>query len=61
MCGLECAAVLVLCFTYRYVACTGTNFCLRVHPLAECGWFPDYSITEDYTLVRLAVKPVIRF
>lgn len=35
---------------YRYVACTGTNFCLRVHPLAECGWFPDYSITEDYTL-----------
>lgn len=53
--------MLVLCFTYRYVACTGTNFCLRVHPLAECGWFPDYSITEDYTLVRLAVKPVIRF
>lgn len=34
----------------RYVACTGTNFCLRVHPLADCGWFPDYSITEDYTL-----------
>jgi cellulose synthase/poly-beta-1,6-N-acetylglucosamine synthase-like glycosyltransferase len=33
-----------------YIACTGTNFCLRCNALADCGWFPTFSITEDYTL-----------
>jgi hypothetical protein len=29
---------------------TGTNFCIRAAPLADCGWFPTYTITEDYAL-----------
>lgn len=33
-----------------YIACTGTNFCLRCYPLADCGWFPFFTITEDYAL-----------
>jgi cellulose synthase/poly-beta-1,6-N-acetylglucosamine synthase-like glycosyltransferase len=33
-----------------YIACTGTNFCLRCYPLADCGWFPVFTITEDYAL-----------
>jgi cellulose synthase/poly-beta-1,6-N-acetylglucosamine synthase-like glycosyltransferase len=33
-----------------YIACTGTNFCLRCYPLADCGWFPSFTITEDYAL-----------
>ena len=33
-----------------YIACTGTNFCLRCYPLADCGWFPTFTITEDYAL-----------
>jgi cellulose synthase/poly-beta-1,6-N-acetylglucosamine synthase-like glycosyltransferase len=33
-----------------YIACTGTNFCLRCFPLADCGWFPTFTITEDYAL-----------
>jgi cellulose synthase/poly-beta-1,6-N-acetylglucosamine synthase-like glycosyltransferase len=33
-----------------YIACTGTNFCLRCFPLADCGWFPSFTITEDYAL-----------
>ena len=33
-----------------YIACTGTNFCLRCAPLADCGWFPSWTITEDYAL-----------
>eukprot|EP00879_Flechtneria_rotunda_P009977 GHRR01010433.1.p1 GENE.GHRR01010433.1~~GHRR01010433.1.p1 ORF type:complete len:1225 (+),score=296.26 GHRR01010433.1:1011-4685(+) len=36
-----------------YIACTGTNFVLRCSALAECGWFPTFSITEDYTLGML--------
>ena len=31
-------------------ACTGTNFCLRCAPLADCGFFPSWTITEDYAL-----------
>lgn len=33
-----------------YIACTGTNFCLRARALAAVGWFPTYTITEDYAL-----------
>lgn len=32
---------------------TGTNFCLRSFPLADCGWFPTFTITEDYALGML--------
>ncbi len=28
----------------------GTNFCIRAKALAACGWFPEYTITEDYAL-----------
>jgi hypothetical protein len=39
-----------LCFAgtdaLGYIACTGTNFCLRCYPLADCGWFPTFTITE---------------
>jgi cellulose synthase/poly-beta-1,6-N-acetylglucosamine synthase-like glycosyltransferase len=31
----------------------GTNFCLRCYPLADCGWFPTFTITEDYALGML--------
>ena len=31
---------------WGYVACTGTNFCLRARALATVGWFPEYTITE---------------
>jgi cellulose synthase/poly-beta-1,6-N-acetylglucosamine synthase-like glycosyltransferase len=37
-------------FAWGYIACTGTNFCIRVRALAHCGWFPEYTITEDYAL-----------
>jgi len=33
-----------------YVACTGTNFCIRARALAAVGWFPTYTITEDFAL-----------
>ena len=33
-----------------YIACTGTNFCIRAEPLRDCGFFPTYTITEDYAL-----------
>jgi cellulose synthase/poly-beta-1,6-N-acetylglucosamine synthase-like glycosyltransferase len=33
-----------------YIACTGTNFCIRCAPLADCGFFPTWTITEDYAL-----------
>lgn len=29
---------------------TGTNFCIRARCLALVGWFPEYTITEDYAL-----------
>ncbi|KAJ9506235.1 hypothetical protein QJQ45_014216, partial [Haematococcus lacustris] len=35
---------------WGYIACTGTNFCIRARALAHCGWFPEYTITEDYAL-----------
>jgi cellulose synthase/poly-beta-1,6-N-acetylglucosamine synthase-like glycosyltransferase len=35
---------------FGYIACTGTNFALRANALAHCGWFPTYTITEDYAL-----------
>ncbi|KAI8463876.1 MAG: nucleotide-diphospho-sugar transferase [Monoraphidium minutum] len=38
------------CDAMGYIACTGTNFCLRASALAAVGWFPDYCITEDYAL-----------
>ena len=28
----------------------GTNFGVRANALAHCGFFPTYSITEDYAL-----------
>jgi hypothetical protein len=42
-----------------YIACTGTNFCLRCFPLADCGWFPTFTITEvsrHENLVNLEVN-----
>jgi hypothetical protein len=38
--------VLPGCDAWGYVACTGTNFCLRARALAAVGWFPEYTITE---------------
>lgn len=38
------------CDAVGYIACTGTNFCIRANALCECGWFPDWTITEDYAL-----------
>lgn len=35
---------------WGYVSCTGTNFALRASAVAHCGWFPTYTITEDYAL-----------
>ncbi len=35
---------------YVCVCHAGTNFCIRARALAHCGWFPDYTITEDYAL-----------
>jgi cellulose synthase/poly-beta-1,6-N-acetylglucosamine synthase-like glycosyltransferase len=34
--------------SHLYLA--GTNFCLRARSLAAVGWFPEYTITEDYAL-----------
>ncbi|GBF89253.1 six-hairpin glycosidase [Raphidocelis subcapitata] len=42
--------VLPGCDAWGYVACTGTNFCLRARALGAVGWFPTYCITEDYAL-----------
>ena len=28
----------------------GTNFAIRASALAQVGWFPDYTVTEDYAL-----------
>jgi hypothetical protein len=35
---------------WGYVACTGTNFCLRARALGTVGWFPEYTITEGEPL-----------
>ncbi|KAG1672206.1 hypothetical protein FOA52_002907 [Chlamydomonas sp. UWO 241] len=37
-------------FAWGYIACTGTNFMIRARALAHCGFFPTYTITEDYAL-----------
>ncbi len=37
-------------FGWGYIACTGTNFIIRARALCHCGWFPTYTITEDYAL-----------
>ncbi|GAX77149.1 hypothetical protein CEUSTIGMA_g4595.t1 [Chlamydomonas eustigma] len=37
-------------FGWGYIACTGTNFMIRARALCHCGFFPDYTITEDYAL-----------
>ncbi|KAI8463461.1 MAG: glycosyl hydrolase family 9-domain-containing protein [Monoraphidium minutum] len=42
--------VLPGCDALGYVACTGTNFAVRAAALAAVGWFPEYTITEDYAL-----------
>ncbi|KAF8062642.1 VHA-F [Scenedesmus sp. PABB004] len=42
--------VLPGCDAWGYIACTGTNFCIRARALATVGWFPEYTITEDYAL-----------
>lgn len=38
------------CDAFGYIACTGTNFIIRARELAVCGFFPTFTITEDYAL-----------
>jgi cellulose synthase/poly-beta-1,6-N-acetylglucosamine synthase-like glycosyltransferase len=42
--------VLPGCDALGYIGCTGTNVCIRARCLAVAGWFPEYTITEDYAL-----------
>ncbi len=28
----------------------GTNFLIRSNAFNECGWMPEYTLTEDYAL-----------
>lgn len=30
--------------------CAGTNFLIRSKAFQECGWSPEYTLTEDYAL-----------
>lgn len=39
-----CRYVLPGCDFWGYIACTGTNFCLRARSLALVGWFPEYTM-----------------
>lgn len=32
------------------ISCTGTNFLLRAAPFKEAGWFPEWTLTEDFAL-----------
>lgn len=32
------------------ISCTGTNFLLRAKAFQEAGWFPDWTLTEDFAL-----------
>lgn len=32
------------------ISCTGTNFLLRAKAFQHCGWFPDWTLTEDFAL-----------
>ncbi len=47
-------------FAWGYIACTGTNFCIRARALCHCGWFPDYTITEDYGERQGGLRCVVR-
>lgn len=33
-----------------FISCTGTNFLIRSKAFSECGWSPEYTLTEDYAL-----------
>lgn len=33
-----------------FISCTGTNFLVRSKAFQECGWSPEYTLTEDYAL-----------
>jgi len=33
-----------------FISCTGTNFLIRSKAFQECGWSPEYTLTEDYAL-----------
>ena len=32
------------------ISCTGTNFLIRARAFQDCGWFPDWTLTEDFAL-----------
>ena len=32
------------------ISCTGTNFLLRARAFNEAGWFPEWTLTEDFAL-----------
>jgi len=32
------------------ISCTGTNFLLRAAAFKEAGWFPEWTLTEDFAL-----------
>lgn len=32
------------------ISCTGTNFLLRARAFSEAGWFPEWTLTEDFAL-----------
>jgi len=32
------------------ISCTGTNFLLRARAFQEAGWFPEWTLTEDFAL-----------
>lgn len=32
------------------ISCTGTNFLLRARAFSESGWFPEWTLTEDFAL-----------
>lgn len=40
---------------WGYIACTGTNFAIRVKPLAHCGWFPTVSLAPADVSGRFAI------
>jgi hypothetical protein len=52
---LCCRYVLPGCDALGYIACTGTNFCLRARSLAQVGWFPEYTITGVCVCVCVCV------
>ena len=36
--------------TLGFISCTGTNFLVRSKAFQECGWSPEYTLTEDFGL-----------